>query len=35
MVGKQQRRIPVLGINEDAVLWYIVNMDLATGVDKQ
>ena len=35
MVEKQQRRIPVLSVNEEAVLWYIVYMDVATGVDKR
>ena len=35
MVEKQQRHIRVLSVNEDAVLWYIVYMDVATGVDKQ
>ena len=31
--GKTAKADTSLGINEDAVLWYIVNMDLAPGVD--
>ncbi|MBU3114523.1 ABC transporter permease [Clostridium lacusfryxellense] len=31
--GKTAKADTSLGLNEDAVLWYIVNMDVATGVD--
>lgn len=31
--GKTAKADAGLGLNEDAVLWYIVNMDVATGVD--
>ena len=35
MGEKQQRRIIGLGVNEEAVVWYIVGMDLAPGVDSR
>ncbi|HYE09422.1 MAG TPA: ABC transporter permease, partial [Patescibacteria group bacterium] len=31
--GKTAKADTSLGLNEDAVLWYIINMDVATGVD--
>ena len=33
--GKTAKAHTSLGINEEAVLWYIFYMDLASGVDKQ
>ena len=33
--GKTAKAHTSLSVNEDAVLWYVVYMDVATGVDKQ
>ena len=33
--GKTAKAHTSLSVNEEAVLWYVVYMDVATGVDKQ